>query len=88
VNEVLFLGIFIFNGFSIFSDFFICLASFSSSSSGGGGLADLLVNAVVNQVVNSSTDRAHEVSEQASHVLFLSNGQGLLNGPYKAKATE
>lgn len=59
-----------------------------SSSSGGGGLADILVNAVVSQVVNSSTDRAHEVSERASHVLFLSNGQGLLNGPYKAKETE
>lgn len=59
-----------------------------SSSSGGGGLADMLVNAVVSQVVSSSTDHAHEVSEQASHVLFWSNSQGLLNGPYKATPNE
>lgn len=59
-----------------------------SSSSGGGGLADMLVNAVVSQVVSSSSDHAHEVSEQASHVLFWSNNQGLLNGPYKARPNE
>ena len=55
----------------------------SSSSNSGGGLAGMLVNAVVSQAVNSSIDHAHNVSMIASQELFATEGQGLLNGPYK-----
>lgn len=52
------------------------------ASSGSGGLAGLLVAAVVKQAINSSTDQAHEVSAQANQLLFTTKDQGLLNGPY------
>ncbi len=53
-----------------------------ASSNSGGGLAGLLVNAVVSQAVNSTLDRAHDVSILASHELFRTEGQGLLKGPH------
>ena len=56
------------------------------SSSSNSGLVGTLVSAVVTQAINSSTDRAHEVSAQANHVLFRTEGSGLLNGPYKSSA--
>ena len=56
-----------------------------SGSGGGGGLAGSLISAVVSQAVNSTTDRAHEVSILASEELFDTEGQGLLDGPYKEK---
>ncbi len=59
----------------------------ASSSNNGGGLAGLLVSAIVTQAVNSSVDYAHDVSVIASHELFMTDGQGLLNGPYKQDST-
>ena len=55
----------------------------AASRNSGGGLADLLVSAVVSQAVNDTADHAHEVSVIASQELFMTEGQGLLNGPYK-----
>ena len=55
----------------------------SSSSNNGGGIAGMLIGALVNQAVNSSFDYAHDVSALASQELFITDGQGLLNGPYK-----
>lgn len=54
-----------------------------SSSDGGGGLAGMLVSAVVSQAINSSVDHAHSVAAVANEELFMTDGQGLLNGPYK-----
>lgn len=54
-----------------------------SSSDSGGSLGGLLVYAMVSQAINSSVDHAHQVSEVASQELFMTEGQGLLNGPYK-----
>jgi hypothetical protein len=54
-----------------------------ASSNGGGGLAGMLIGAVVSQAINSTVDRAHEVSILASKDLFTTEGQGLLAGPYK-----
>lgn len=54
-----------------------------ASSDSGGGLAGMLVGAIVSQAVNSSVDYAHDVSVIASHELFTTEGQGLLNGPYR-----
>jgi hypothetical protein len=54
-----------------------------SSGNSGGGLAGLLIGAVVSQAVNSTVDHAHDVSIVASEELFTTDGQGLLNGPYK-----
>lgn len=59
-----------------------------ASSDGGGGLAGLLVSAVVSQAINSSVDHAHQVSVIASQELFMTDGQGLLNGPYKSVSTK
>ena len=59
-----------------------------SSSDGGGGLAGMLVSALINQAVNSSVDYAHDVSKLASQELFTTDGQGLLNGPYKSATTK
>lgn len=53
-----------------------------ASSDGGGGLGGLLVSAVVSQAINTSIDHAHQVSIIASEELFMTDGQGLLNGPY------
>lgn len=55
-----------------------------SSSSGGNGLAEMLVGAVIKQAVNSSTDQAHNVASQANNSLFHTEGSGLLNGPYSS----
>lgn len=54
-----------------------------SSNNGGGGLGGLLVGAIVSQAVNSTADNAHDVSIVASQELFMTEGQGLLQGPYK-----
>lgn len=54
-----------------------------ASSDGGGGLGGMLVSAMVSQAVNSSTDHARQVSVIASQELFMTEGQGLLDGPYK-----
>ncbi len=59
-----------------------------SSSSGSGGLTSMLVNAMINQAVRSSTDYAHEVSVQVGDELFSKRDQGLLNGPYKTNSSE
>ncbi len=59
-----------------------------ASSDGGGGIAGLLVNAIVSQAINSSIDHAHQVSALASQELFMTSGQGLLNGPYKPESTK
>ncbi len=54
-----------------------------SSGNSGGGLAGLLVSAVISQAVNSTADNAHDIAIVASQELFMTEGQGLLNGPYK-----
>jgi len=59
-----------------------------ASSDGGGGIAGLLVSAMVSQAINSSIDHAHQVSVIASQELFMTDGQGLLNGPYKPASTK
>jgi hypothetical protein len=59
------------------------VAKVVASSDSGGGLTGMLVNAVVSQAVNSSFDNAHSVSVMASQELFMTEGQGLLDGPYK-----
>ncbi len=59
-----------------------------SSSNNGGGLAGMLIGAVVSQAVNSTVDHAHDVSIIASHELFMTEGQGLINGPYVPASTK
>lgn len=53
----------------------------ANSSSSGGGLVGLLVNAAVAQVGNSLTDAAHDASRIANVRLFQTRGKGLLFGP-------
>ncbi len=52
------------------------------SQSSGGGVAGMLIGAVIKQAVNSSTDQARKIAPQANQQLFYSENQGLLNGPY------
>ena len=48
----------------------------------GGGLAGILITALVNQVVNTLSDRGHEIAGIASHRLLSSNAvNGILPGP-------
>lgn len=56
-------------------------ASAQQSSSSGNLIADL-VAAAVDQVINSSTDQAHEMSHQVNAQLFMIKDHGLLWGPY------
>lgn len=59
-----------------------------ASSDSGGGLGGLLINAMISQAINSSVDHAHQVSVVASQELFMTEGQGLLDGPYKTVSTK
>lgn len=60
----------------------------SSSQNNGGGIAGMIIGAMVSQAVNSTFDYAHDVSILASQELFMTEGQGLLNGPYKPATTK
>jgi hypothetical protein len=52
------------------------------SQSSGGGLAGVLIGAIIKQAVNSSIDQARKVAPLANQQLFTTDQQGLLNGPY------
>ena len=62
------------------------LAQSANAGAGSGNpLAYLIaaaVNALVNQIIANSTDRAHEVSKLANVQLFFDKDKGLLDGPY------
>jgi hypothetical protein len=53
-----------------------------NSSSGSSNLVVLLIAAAVTQIVNTSTDAAHNVSRATNAALFATKDQGLLPGPY------
>jgi len=55
------------------------------STSGDGGVAGMLIGAVIKQAVNSSTDQARNVAPEANNILFNNTHSGLLNGPYHPK---
>jgi hypothetical protein len=57
------------------------MANVQQSSSSGNAIADLIV-AAVDQVINSSTDQAHNISSQANVQLLMTKDHGLLGGPY------
>lgn len=66
-------------------------AKFAQSANAGASAANPLayliasaINALVNQIVANSTDRAHQVSKTANTVLFFDKDRGLLDGPYSA----
>ena len=54
------------------------------SSSSSDPIADLIV-AAVDQIINSSTDQAHELSRQANFQLITTKDHGVLFGPYYPK---
>ncbi len=56
-----------------------------SGNSGQSGLLGAVIESAINQVVASSTDKAHEVAAQANTQLLVRPGQGLLYGPYHPK---
>lgn len=56
-------------------------ANVQQSSSSSNPIADLIV-AAVDQVINSSTDQAHEMSHQANIQLLMTKDHGMLYGPY------
>ena len=51
-----------------------------SSSAGSGGIIEMLVAAIIGQIVNNSTDTAHDVSGIVNYQLITEQGQGLLYG--------
>lgn len=59
--------------------------SANQGMSAGNPLAYLIaaaLNAVVSQIISSSTDHAHDVSKIANAQLFYNKDKGLLDGPY------
>jgi hypothetical protein len=53
-----------------------------NSNAGSGGILAALVAAALTQIIGSSTDAAHRISGQANAILFNTEDQGLLYGPY------
>ncbi len=54
-------------------------------SSGGNDLISALIVAAVEQVIDSTTDRAHDLSRQANAVMVFNERAGLLFGPYSPR---
>ena len=52
------------------------------SGDGGGGLVGMAVAAIIDQVVDSLTDRTHKISVTANNRMILNTRNGLLSGPY------
>ncbi|HKL21917.1 MAG TPA: GNA1162 family protein [Tichowtungia sp.] len=53
-----------------------------SSGDSGGGVIGMLVSAAVTQIINTSTDQAHQLCPQANAELLCTQNRGLLFGPY------
>ncbi|MDC9714646.1 MAG: DUF799 family lipoprotein [Gammaproteobacteria bacterium] len=53
------------------------------SGDGGGGLAGMLISAIITQVMASSIDNTHEVARFANTIAINHQSRGLLDGPYK-----
>ncbi len=60
-------------------------ASAGDGSQNSGGLTEMVIGAVIEQAVNSSTDKAHNIAPEANNILFNNEHSGLLNGPYHPK---
>ena len=57
-----------------------------SSGDNGGGLAGMIISAIVDQVVGNIVDYTPVVSAQANYFVVNNQGVGLPDGPYKPKA--
>ena len=55
------------------------------SSDSGNGIADL-IDAVITQIINSSSDQAHKLSSVANSEMLMTKDHGLLYGPYHPKS--
>ncbi len=55
------------------------------SGDGGGGLAGMLIGALVEQIAGSMSDRTPMVATQANHFAIYNPNVGLLDGPYKKR---
>jgi len=56
-----------------------------NSNAGSGDLLSAVISAALTQVLNTTTDAAHNLSRPANGILFNTKGQGLLYGPYHPK---
>jgi hypothetical protein len=56
-----------------------------NSNSGSGDLLSAVISAAIIQVLNKTTDAAHNLSGPANGILFNTKDQGLLYGPYHPK---
>jgi hypothetical protein len=54
-------------------------------SGGGGDVVAMLIIAAVEQIIESTSDRAHEVARQANAAMIFNPDQGLLYGPRNPK---
>jgi hypothetical protein len=54
-----------------------------SGNNSSGGLIGMAVAAVVDQIVDTMTDRTHDLAYSANNQMFLNQKTGLLPGPYK-----
>jgi len=52
------------------------------SGDGGGGLLGMVVAAAVDQVIDSATNRTHDLSSMANNIMVNNSNRGLPYGPY------
>jgi len=72
-------GVLLWNGFAYAEQ---------ASGDGGGGIAGVLLSAVVEQVVGSIVDRTPQLSRLANNNAIDNRYRGLLDGPYLPKSAE
>lgn len=60
-------------------------AQLAEGSGGGGDPIAMLIAAAIEQIVDSTTDRAHDVARQANWTMTLDPERGLLPGPRSPK---
>lgn len=56
------------------------------SGDGGGGLAGMLIGAIVTQVMASTIDQSYQTAMLANNIAINNKSRGLLDGPYKMPA--
>lgn len=60
----------------------------NASSGYSADPVEMLINALVTQVISSKTDNAHKVSVQANYLMIENDKNGLPYGPYNSKYVE
>jgi len=73
------------NGIELWSDY-LAMSESSNSGNKNDNILEIVINAALNQVINTISDRAYDVARNANHqMLSAGRKKGLLYGPYHPK---